>query len=87
MLYYGLAGFFVAVAAAAAAVVFVVVATAVVVVVWDRKQNRRIERERLFVVLLLGDSFIAGGIKFILLAIWFCGNQSMAKGLSHLWIC
>ena len=28
----------------------------------------------------LGSAVIAGGVKMKLLAIWFCGNQSMAKG-------
>ena len=28
----------------------------------------------------LGSVVIAGGVKMKLLAIWFCGNQSMAKG-------
>ena len=37
-------------------------------------------------------SVIAGGVKMKLLAIWFCGNRSMAKGasedrLAHLLIC
>ena len=40
----------------------------------------------------LGLAVIAGGVKMNLLAIWFCGNQSMAKGVSedrlvHLSIC
>ena len=40
----------------------------------------------------LGSVVIAGGVKMKLLAIWFCGNQSKAKGVSedrfaHLLIC
>ena len=40
----------------------------------------------------LGSVVIAGGVKMKLLAIWFCGNRSMAKGasedrLAHLSIC
>ena len=31
----------------------------------------------------LGSVAIAGGVKLKLLAIWFCGNQSMAKGASE----
>ena len=40
----------------------------------------------------LGSVVIAGGVKMKLLAIWFCGNQSMANGVledrfAHLLIC
>ena len=40
----------------------------------------------------LGSVFLAGGVVMKLLAIWFCGNRSMAKGatedrLAHLSIC
>ena len=40
----------------------------------------------------LGSAVITGGVKMKLLAIWFCGNRSMAKGasedrLAHLLIC
>ena len=31
----------------------------------------------------LGSVVIAGGVKQKLLAIWFCGNRSMAKGESE----
>ena len=31
----------------------------------------------------LGSVVIAGGVKMKLLAIWFCGNRSMAKGVSE----
>ena len=39
-----------------------------------------------------GSVVIAGGVKIKLLAIWFCGNRSMTKGVSedrlaHLSIC
>ena len=40
----------------------------------------------------LGSTVIAGGVKRKMLAVWFCGNRSMAKGasedrLAHLLIC
>ena len=40
----------------------------------------------------LGSVVIAGGVKMKMLAIWFGGNRSMAKGasedrLAHLWVC
>ena len=40
----------------------------------------------------LGSAVIDGGVKTKLLAIWFCGNRSMAEGasegrLTHLLIC
>ena len=31
----------------------------------------------------LGSVVMAGGVKMKLLAIWFCGNRSMAKGVSE----
>ena len=31
----------------------------------------------------LGSAVIAGGVQMKLLAIWFCGNRSMAKGVSE----
>ena len=31
----------------------------------------------------LGSAVVAGGVDMKLLAIWFCGNQSMAKGASE----
>ena len=32
---------------------------------------------------VLGSAAIAGGVRMKLLAIWFCGNRSMAKGASE----
>ena len=59
---------------------------------WELAKNvtwqRRITNEVLYAGLpristTIEERYLAGGVKLKLLAIWFCGNRSMAKGTSE----